>query len=207
MNRASASGLPALLLIALATGCPAKYPKCSQDKDCHAKEYCVHEQCQQCRNDGDCASGQKCNSGRCEAPRRSRWRAPTTAQCPAGQSCIGGACTACASRRRSAAKAASATPAAARAAGPTTATRGADARQRLHAGAGLLRLQRVRAHDRGDRRHRHDADCIKKGGQARHADRPHRSARHRGVQPGADATSGRSRSKIGWARMGVDGGA
>jgi peptidoglycan-associated lipoprotein len=90
-------GLPALLLIALATGCPAKYPKCSQDKDCHAKEYCVHEQCQQCRGNSDCPSGQKCNAGRCEAPEPVSMACTDDSQCPAGQSCIGGACAACTS--------------------------------------------------------------------------------------------------------------
>ena len=53
-----------MICLAFATGCPPKYPKCSNDKDCHEKEYCVNGQCQQCRSDGDCPSG-KCNAGRC----------------------------------------------------------------------------------------------------------------------------------------------
>ena len=57
--------LPALVLLALAAGCPPKYPKCDGDKDCHAGEFCVNGRCQQCRSDGDCKGG-KCNAGRCE---------------------------------------------------------------------------------------------------------------------------------------------
>jgi peptidoglycan-associated lipoprotein len=84
-----------LVCLALVAGCPPKYPKCDNDKDCHEKEYCVNGQCQQCRSDGDCPGG-KCNAGRCEKP-----AAPTSqacsddAQCPAGQSCIGGQCKPC----------------------------------------------------------------------------------------------------------------
>ncbi len=66
MNRPRFLAPAALLLLAVATGCPPQYPKCSQDKDCHEKEYCVNGQCQQCRGDGDCGGGQKCNAGRCQ---------------------------------------------------------------------------------------------------------------------------------------------
>lgn len=48
-------------------GCPAKYPKCAQDNDCHEGEFCVNEMCQQCRDNSDCSGGQQCNGGRCDA--------------------------------------------------------------------------------------------------------------------------------------------
>jgi peptidoglycan-associated lipoprotein len=87
--------LPLALLVTLASGCPPKYPKCNQDKDCHEKEYCVNGQCQQCRSDGDCGAGQKCNSGRCEAAGAQSSACSDDSQCPAGQSCIGGQCRPC----------------------------------------------------------------------------------------------------------------
>jgi peptidoglycan-associated lipoprotein len=93
MNRASLLASVAAILL-LATGCPPKYPKCSQDKDCHEKEYCVNGQCQQCRGDGDCAGG-KCNGGRCEAAAPPSIVCSDDGQCPAGQSCIDGQCKPC----------------------------------------------------------------------------------------------------------------
>jgi peptidoglycan-associated lipoprotein len=90
--------LPALVCLALATGCPPKYPKCNNDKDCHEKEYCVNGQCQQCRSDGDCPGGAKCQAGRCETPPPAGAQACTDdTQCPAGQSCIDGKCKPCVS--------------------------------------------------------------------------------------------------------------
>jgi len=86
--------LPVAALLLLATGCPPKYPKCEQDKDCHEKEYCVNGQCQQCRGDGDCGGG-KCNGGRCEAAPPQSMACSDDSQCPAGQSCIGGQCKPC----------------------------------------------------------------------------------------------------------------
>ncbi len=83
-------------MLALA-GCPPKYPKCDNDKDCHEKEYCVNGQCQQCRSDGDCPGGGKCNAGRCEAAPPVSQACTDDAQCPAGQSCIDGKCRPCAS--------------------------------------------------------------------------------------------------------------
>ena len=85
--------LAAVVCLAFATGCPPKYPKCSTDKDCHEKEYCVNGQCQQCRSDGDCNGG-KCNAGRCEQP-PAAMSCTDDSQCPAGQSCIDGACKPC----------------------------------------------------------------------------------------------------------------
>jgi peptidoglycan-associated lipoprotein len=84
----------AVVCLAFATGCPPKYPKCSNDKDCHEKEYCVNGQCQQCRSDGDCNGG-KCNAGRCETPPAASMSCTDDKQCPPGQSCIDGACKPC----------------------------------------------------------------------------------------------------------------
>jgi peptidoglycan-associated lipoprotein len=94
--RMSRLWLPVVVCLAFATGCPPKYPKCNNDKDCHEKEYCVNGQCQQCRGDGDCPSG-KCSAGRCaEAPPPAA-TCTDDAQCPAGQSCLDGKCTPCTS--------------------------------------------------------------------------------------------------------------
>jgi len=90
--------VPALLCVALLAGCPPKYPKCSNDKDCHEKEFCVNGLCQQCKSDGDCPGGGKCNAGRCEQPTAPQSSACSDdAQCPAGQSCIDGKCKPCVS--------------------------------------------------------------------------------------------------------------
>jgi peptidoglycan-associated lipoprotein len=90
--------LPALVCLAFATGCPPKYPNCSNDKDCHPGEYCVNGKCQQCRTDGDCPSG-KCQSGRCAEGGTGPVSKVCTddSQCPAGQSCIDGRCKPCVS--------------------------------------------------------------------------------------------------------------
>src|SRR5260221_13407581 len=76
------------------TGCPPKYPACNGDKDCHPGEYCVNNQCQQCRDSNDCPKGQECKGGRCEAG------APKScsgdADCPGHQSVVDGACKPCA---------------------------------------------------------------------------------------------------------------
>jgi hypothetical protein len=52
--RPSGAGYHALAAFALgvalfATGCPADYPSCETDKDCHPKEFCVANKCQQGR--------------------------------------------------------------------------------------------------------------------------------------------------------------
>jgi peptidoglycan-associated lipoprotein len=95
MNRLRLLAPAAFLLLALATGCPPTYPKCSQDKDCHQKEYCINGQCQQCRGDSDCGAGQKCNGGRCQAAAPESIACSDDSACPAGQSCIGGQCKPC----------------------------------------------------------------------------------------------------------------
>jgi peptidoglycan-associated lipoprotein len=86
----------AVVCLAFATGCPPKYPKCANDKDCHEKEYCVNGQCQQCRSDGDCPGG-KCAAGRCEQAPVQATSCSDDKQCPAGQSCIDGKCKPCTS--------------------------------------------------------------------------------------------------------------
>lgn len=86
-------GLFLILLALSTTACKPTYPKCDTDKDCREKEYCVNQQCQQCRDSRDCKEGEVCQSGRCElAP-----RCTDDSQCPANQSCIDGKCKACAS--------------------------------------------------------------------------------------------------------------
>jgi peptidoglycan-associated lipoprotein len=81
-------------LVAL-SGCPAKYPKCDNDKDCHEKEFCVNGQCQQCRSDVDCPGGGNCKGGRCEAPVARAIGCSDDTQCPANQSCLDGKCRPC----------------------------------------------------------------------------------------------------------------
>lgn len=84
-----------LLMAGGMAGCKVQYPKCAQDKDCHEHEYCVNQQCQQCRSTKDCNGG-ACNQGRCDPPRSSMSLSCTDdTQCPAGESCISGACKAC----------------------------------------------------------------------------------------------------------------
>src|ERR1700759_1401851 len=87
--------LPLALLLGAAPGCTPKYPNCSQDKDCHEKEFCVNGQCQQCKGDSDCGPGSKCNGGRCSTPAAQSSACSDDSQCPAGQSCIGGQCKPC----------------------------------------------------------------------------------------------------------------
>src|SRR5262245_13005179 len=94
MRRAYGPLLALACLVAL-SGCPPKYPKCDNDKDCHEKEFCVNGQCQQCRSDLDCPSGGTCKGGRCEAPVARPIGCSDDAQCPANQSCINGECRPC----------------------------------------------------------------------------------------------------------------
>ena len=94
-NGASPIALFAIAVAALfaATGCPANYPACETDKDCHPKEFCVANKCQQCRDSNDCPAGQSCKAGKCEAiPGYCR----SKADCPANQECIASKCKACA---------------------------------------------------------------------------------------------------------------
>ena len=83
----------ALSVAVLGAGCPAEYPSCETDKDCHAKEFCVANKCQQCRDSNDCPAGNSCKAGKCEAiPGYCR----SKADCPANQECIASKCKACA---------------------------------------------------------------------------------------------------------------
>jgi peptidoglycan-associated lipoprotein len=94
-NGASPIALFAIAVAALfaATGCKADYPSCETDKDCHNKEFCVGNKCQQCRDSNDCPAGQSCKAGKCDAiPGYCR----SKADCPANQECIASKCKACA---------------------------------------------------------------------------------------------------------------
>lgn len=83
--------LAALLCVGLGmslSGCKAKYPNCEGDSDCpgnaQGKEWCVNNQCQQCRPGmSDCGAGRTCNLGRCEAIR---------GYCNTGKDCPSGVC-------------------------------------------------------------------------------------------------------------------
>ena len=54
-----------LTLGLFAGGCKPDYPSCETDKDCHPKEFCVANKCQQCRDSADCPAGNTCNAGKC----------------------------------------------------------------------------------------------------------------------------------------------
>jgi len=82
----------AALFLALGVGCKPDYPTCETDKDCHEKEFCVANKCQQCRQDSDCGNGQACQAGKCEAI---PGYCLSKAQCPADQECIANRCRPC----------------------------------------------------------------------------------------------------------------
>lgn len=90
------AGMYALAAFALGTAllgsaCGPKYPKCEQDEDCKAAEFCVDGQCQKCRSDSDCGTGQSCNAGACaDIPGYCDERTA----CPSGQECVGNRCQA-----------------------------------------------------------------------------------------------------------------
>lgn len=71
-------------------GCGPSYPNCDEDGDCHEQEFCVDNQCQQCRNDADCSQGQQCNAGRCDAI---PGYCQSTSDCPSGQECQNNRCS------------------------------------------------------------------------------------------------------------------
>ena len=90
----SPRGVPALLAFALGTAfmgsaCGPKYPKCEEDGDCKAGEFCVNQLCQQCRTDTDCQTGQACNAGACETI---EGYCDENVGCPSGQDCVGNRC-------------------------------------------------------------------------------------------------------------------
>ncbi len=93
-TRAKRGAFPALAALALGvalwgTGCGPKYPKCEEDNDCHAGEFCVSGMCQKCRTDQDCATGQSCNAGACEDI---VGYCDERVACPGGQECVGNRC-------------------------------------------------------------------------------------------------------------------
>jgi len=81
-----------IVLGGLGAGCKPDYPTCETDKDCHAKEFCVANKCQQCRQDTDCGNGQTCQAGKCDAI---PGYCLSKAQCPADQECIANRCRPC----------------------------------------------------------------------------------------------------------------
>ena len=88
--RSFSAGAFAFAVVALAAaGCGPKYPKCSEDQDCHQGEFCVNGLCQQCRGDSDCPTGQRCASGACQAV---PGYCASSADCAPGQQCINNQC-------------------------------------------------------------------------------------------------------------------
>ena len=88
------AGAALLLLASLGlAACKPDYPSCETDKDCHGKEFCVANKCQQCRDSNDCPVGNSCNAGKC-APIPGYCR--SKADCPAKQECLANRCRACA---------------------------------------------------------------------------------------------------------------
>ncbi|MDB4973595.1 MAG: peptidoglycan-associated outer rane lipoprotein [Myxococcaceae bacterium] len=81
----------ALVAVFLGSACGPKYPKCKQDEDCKAGEFCVEELCQKCRTDADCKTGQSCNAGACEDI---AGYCDERIKCPGGQECVGNRCQA-----------------------------------------------------------------------------------------------------------------
>ena len=79
----------------LALGCGPDYPACEDDDDCRENEYCVNDQCQQCREDSHCPAGQRCNSGRCDPI---EGYCESNRDCPEGQECDGNRCVATATQ-------------------------------------------------------------------------------------------------------------
>ena len=88
------AGVALLMLASLGlAACKPDYPSCETDKDCHNKEFCVANKCQQCRDSNDCPVGNSCNAGKC-APIPGYCR--SKADCPAKQECLANRCRACA---------------------------------------------------------------------------------------------------------------
>ncbi|MSP63208.1 MAG: hypothetical protein EXR72_23285 [Myxococcales bacterium] len=86
------------LALAAAAGCGPKYPACNNDEDCNKekprKEFCVNQQCQQCRTNDDCTAGKRCNKGRCDAI---PGYCDVDSTCAGGTSCIDHRCKPCGS--------------------------------------------------------------------------------------------------------------
>jgi peptidoglycan-associated lipoprotein len=88
------AALSLVVVAGLGGGCRPDYPSCETDKDCHGKEFCVANKCQQCRDANDCPAGSSCNAGKCEPI---PGYCHSKADCPANQECIANKCKACAS--------------------------------------------------------------------------------------------------------------
>ena len=166
----------------------------------------MNGQCQQCRDDKDCTGGETCNKGRCE-----RAGATSLQRRLAVSGRTSRASTALASRARattSAAKAASATAAAASARRSRRRREPRDRRQ------GLQRSSRSTSTSTSRRcrpRRPPPSSATPTASRRRrlarvHADRSHRSARHRGVQPGALRQARAVGQGSAGAASGVDGG-
>ena len=195
--------LGTLLAAFAVAGCKPDYPSCETDKDCHEKEFCVARKCQQCRESSDCAVGSACNAGKCE---RIPGYCRNKSECPAGQDCLGNRCRAC--------KADTECPKGSKCVAGVCAAKKPcktenDCAQNEDCVDGFCVTERAAppppqecALDpvffdfnesalttEATARLAKDADCLKKVGRAAHAGRPHRSARHPGIQPGAVGTA------------------
>ncbi len=81
--------LGAACLVALLTGCPPPYPKCSSDEACKDhSEVCVQGQCQECATDSNCKQGFVCDANRC-VPKP---ECTATTGCGPNQKCSSGKC-------------------------------------------------------------------------------------------------------------------
>ena len=190
----------ALGVAVFATGCTPDYPSCETDKDCHAKEFCVAQQVPAVprleRLPGRATPARRASATRSPATAAARRTAPPTR-------------SASPTSARPARTTRSARAAALRQ-GRLPREEALQDRERLRAGRGL-RQRLLHARRRRPRRRprsarwtpvffdfnesaltteataalARDADCLKKVGRAAHAGRPHRPARHAGVQPRA----------------------
>lgn len=74
--------------------CSPDYPKCDTDDDCHKKEFCVNNMCQECRADKDCGPGRACAKGACQPI---PGYCTGTSDCGDGQECRNNLCVTAAS--------------------------------------------------------------------------------------------------------------
>lgn len=88
----------AVAMIGLLSGCPAKYPNCSDDEDCNTDGHsgvCVNGLCAECGTDSDCRAGFKCETdpagNRCVPAAE----CSSNRDCSGGQACQNGACLPC----------------------------------------------------------------------------------------------------------------
>ena len=195
-------------------GCKPDYPSCETDKDCHDKEFCVARKCQQCRDSKDCPAGQSCNSGKCDPiPGYCR----NKSDCPAGQECIGNQCKACASNGDCPAgtycvKGVCGNKKPCKSENDCAQNedcveglciaaehKAAAAAQGVHAGGGLLRLQRVGADHRGHVATGAGRRLPEEDQPRRDAGRPHRQRAAPRSTISRCRNAARSRCAITWA--------